>query len=99
MDKISIFTMCTFTPPSFAALDTSSATSCSKSFTCALQVTPKGKRLGQNACIGRVAQGRHGGGMLLLGVFEKVGGKVCWACLKKQTVTLGGGQTRMGRGL
>jgi len=31
---------------------------------------PKGKRLGQRACIGRVAQGRRGGGMRVLGVLE-----------------------------
>jgi len=31
---------------------------------------PKGKRLGQRACIRRVAQGQHGGGMRVLGVFE-----------------------------
>ena len=30
----------------------------------------KGKRLGQRACIGRVAQGQCGGGMRVLDVFE-----------------------------
>jgi len=30
----------------------------------------KGKRLGQHACIGRVAQGKREGGMRALGVFE-----------------------------
>ena len=35
----------------------------------------KGKRLGQHACIGRVAQGQRGGGML----YDTC---VCWACLK-----------------
>jgi len=29
---------------------------------------PKGKRLGRNACIGRVAQGQRGGGIESLGV-------------------------------
>ena len=37
----------------------------------------KGKRLGQRACIGHVAQGQRGGGMRVLGVF-KIGRKgVC----------------------
>jgi len=40
---------------------------------------PKGKRLGQRACIGRVAQGQRGGGMRVLGVFENWAGKC--ACL------------------
>jgi len=35
----------------------------------------KGKRLGRNACIGRVAQGQRGGGMRVLGVFENWAGK------------------------
>ena len=35
----------------------------------------EGKRLGQRACIGRVAQGQFGGGMRLLGVFENWAGK------------------------
>ena len=36
-----------------------------------LSTTPntKGRRLGQRACIGRVAQGQRGGGMLVLGVY------------------------------
>ena len=34
-----------------------------------------GKRLGQLACIGRVAQGQCGGGMRVLGVFENLAGK------------------------
>ena len=33
----------------------------------------KGKRLGQRACIGRVAQGQCGGSMRVMGVFEKIG--------------------------
>ena len=36
---------------------------------------PKGKRFGRNACIGRVAQGKRGGGMRVLGVFENLAGK------------------------
>ena len=35
----------------------------------------KGKRLGQLAFIGRVAQGQRGGGMRVLGVFENWAGK------------------------
>ena len=35
----------------------------------------KGKRLGQHAFIGRVAQGQRGGGMRVLGVFENWAGK------------------------
>jgi len=39
---------------------------------------PKGMRLGQRACIGRVAQGQRGGGMRVLDVFENRAGKcVC----------------------
>ena len=39
---------------------------------------PKGKRLGQRACIGRVAQGQRGGGKRVLDVFENWAGKcVC----------------------
>ena len=36
---------------------------------------PKGKRLGQRACIGRVAQGQRGGGMRVFEVFESWAGK------------------------
>ena len=35
----------------------------------------KGKRLGQHAFIGRVAQGQRGDGMCVLGVFENCAGK------------------------
>ena len=35
----------------------------------------KGRRLGQRACIGRVAQGQRGGGMRVLGVFENWAGR------------------------
>ena len=34
-----------------------------------------GKRLGQRACFGRVAQGQGGGGMLVFGVFENIAGR------------------------
>jgi len=49
----------------------------------------KGKRMGQRACIGRVAQGQRGGGMCVLGVFEKWAGKcVLDFDLKRPTATL-----------
>ena len=52
-------------------------------------VLSKGKRLGQRACIGRVAQGKRGGGMRLLGVFENWAGKcVLDFDLKRPTATL-----------
>jgi len=46
----------------------------------------KGKRLGQRACIGRVAQGQRGGGMRVLGVFENWAGKR--VCLKRPSAIL-----------
>jgi len=46
MGKISTFTMNNFTFPSFAAPNTSSATSCVKLFSCVLHVSPKGRRGG-----------------------------------------------------
>ena len=46
MGKISTFVMNNFTFPSFAAPNTSSATSCVKLFSCVLHVSPKGRRGG-----------------------------------------------------
>ena len=44
---------------------------------------------GQRACIGRVAQGQHGGGMRVLGVFENWAGKCLFDFdLKRPTATL-----------
>ena len=49
----------------------------------------KGKRLGQRACIGRIAQGQRGGGMRVSGVFENWAGKcVLDIDLKRPTATL-----------
>ena len=46
-------------------------------------------RLGQRACIGRVAQGKRGGGMRVLGVFENRAGKfVLDFDLKRPTTSL-----------
>ena len=44
MGKIKTFTMNTFKLPFFAAPNTSTATSCAKSFTCVFHVSPKGTR-------------------------------------------------------
>ena len=46
MGKINTFTMNNFTFPSFAASNTSSATSCFKLFSCVLHVSSKGRRGG-----------------------------------------------------
>ena len=49
----------------------------------------KDKRLGQRACIGRVAQGQRGDGMRALGVFENWAGKFVFDFdLKRPTATL-----------
>ena len=45
MGKIEAFTMSTFTLPFFAALNTSTATFCAKSFTCVFYVSHKGTRV------------------------------------------------------
>jgi len=52
MGKISAFTTSNFTFPSFAALSTSFAKSCAKSFSCVLHVSPKGRRGGTRALPG-----------------------------------------------
>jgi len=52
MGKINTFTMSNFTFPSFAAPNTSSATSCAKLFSCVLHVPPKGQAWG-HACVAR----------------------------------------------
>jgi len=49
----------------------------------------KGKRFGQRACFGHVAQGKRGGGMRVLGVFENWAGKFGLDFdLKRPTATL-----------
>jgi len=52
MGKINTFTMSTFALPSFMAPNTSSATSCARSFTCVLHVSPEGRR-GGGACVAK----------------------------------------------
>jgi len=47
MGMMNTFAVNTFALPSFAALNTSSATSCAKSFTCVLHVSPKSRRGGE----------------------------------------------------
>ena len=49
----------------------------------------KGKRLGQCACIGRVARGQRWGGMRVFGVFENWAGKCLFDFdLKRPAATL-----------
>ena len=62
MGKISTFAMNNFTFPSFAAPNTSSATSCVKLFSCVLHVPPKGRRGGTRVLSGpslRCSKAQH----------------------------------------
>ena len=62
MGEISTFTMKNLTFPSFAAPNTSSATSCVKLFSCVLHVSPKGRRGGTRVLPGpslRCSKAQH----------------------------------------